>query len=284
MEPQTYFTKYFTDVIEAGIPGEGPDLRLEPIFNEVVEALARDDKPAPTSRAADRAARFVFAANSAYRLPRQQSAPQQAPLDTSPGGLPPQASPQDTRPTLDRPAADQTSPPRWIIRTALGSVLAELLALLAVFNAINSISVWMLIAAVAAPATLLLRRKSPRRATPMVILLFVEAAITGTLALLGTLTTTAGWVATAIFWILTAAFAASATVLLRKSPRATPVVGPLFVEAAITGALAVPITPIAHLDTVNAAAWVVVAFFWIFTAAFAASATVLLRRSRRERN
>ncbi|MFI6743838.1 PQQ-binding-like beta-propeller repeat protein [Nonomuraea sp. NPDC050451] len=66
--PQTYFTKYFADVIETGIAGEGPGLRLEPIFHEVVEALARDGKPAPTSRATDRAARFVFARNRAYRL------------------------------------------------------------------------------------------------------------------------------------------------------------------------------------------------------------------------
>jgi hypothetical protein len=35
-DPQTYFTKYLIDVIERGIPGEGPQLRLEPIFHETM--------------------------------------------------------------------------------------------------------------------------------------------------------------------------------------------------------------------------------------------------------
>jgi hypothetical protein len=63
--PQTYFTKYFADVVERGIPGEGPRLRLEPIFHEAAEALARDGKPIPTGRATGYAPRLVFARNAA---------------------------------------------------------------------------------------------------------------------------------------------------------------------------------------------------------------------------
>lgn len=63
--PQTYFTKYLADVIERGIPGHGPQLTLEPIFHEAAEALARDGKPVPTSRASGHAARLLFARNAA---------------------------------------------------------------------------------------------------------------------------------------------------------------------------------------------------------------------------
>jgi len=63
--PQTYFTKYLLDVIEQGILGEGPDLMLERIFDEATDALARDGRPVPTSRATGRAPRLVFARNAA---------------------------------------------------------------------------------------------------------------------------------------------------------------------------------------------------------------------------
>jgi hypothetical protein len=63
--PQTYFTKYLADVVERGIPGREPELTLEPIFHEAAEALARDGKPVPTSRASGHAARLVFARNAA---------------------------------------------------------------------------------------------------------------------------------------------------------------------------------------------------------------------------
>jgi amino acid transporter len=62
---QTYFTKYFADVIECGIPGEPELLRLEPIFHAVAEALANDGKPVPTSRATGHAPRLEFARNAA---------------------------------------------------------------------------------------------------------------------------------------------------------------------------------------------------------------------------
>jgi hypothetical protein len=63
--PQTYFTKYLADVVERGIPGRGPELTIEPIFHETAEALARDGKPVPTSRASGHAGRLVFARNAA---------------------------------------------------------------------------------------------------------------------------------------------------------------------------------------------------------------------------
>lgn len=63
--PQTFFTKYLADVVERGLPGRGPELTLEPIFHEAAEALARDGKPVPTSRASGHAARLVFARNAA---------------------------------------------------------------------------------------------------------------------------------------------------------------------------------------------------------------------------
>ena len=66
-DPQTYFTKYLADVVERGIPGEGPILRLEPIFHETEEALARDGKPVPTSRAFGDAHRLMFARNASAR-------------------------------------------------------------------------------------------------------------------------------------------------------------------------------------------------------------------------
>jgi amino acid transporter len=62
---QTYFTKYFADVIECGIAGEPELLRLEPIFHEVAEELANDGKPVPTSRATGHAPRLEFARNAA---------------------------------------------------------------------------------------------------------------------------------------------------------------------------------------------------------------------------
>jgi WD40 repeat protein len=71
--PETYFTKHFVDVIERGIPGNGPELTLEPIFREVVEALARAGKPVPTSRATGHATQLVFARNAAARTPADEA-------------------------------------------------------------------------------------------------------------------------------------------------------------------------------------------------------------------
>lgn len=62
--PQTYFTKQFLDVIEKGIPGAGPELRIDQIFNEAQETLAMDSIPVPTSWASGRASQLIFAENA----------------------------------------------------------------------------------------------------------------------------------------------------------------------------------------------------------------------------
>ena len=63
--PQTYFTKYMADLVEAGIPGEPAGLRLHPMFIRLRENLVRDRRPVPTSRSVDEAKDFVFAFNVA---------------------------------------------------------------------------------------------------------------------------------------------------------------------------------------------------------------------------
>jgi serine/threonine protein kinase len=108
--PQTFFTRYFVDVVEAGIVGEGPDLRLEPIFNEVVETLARDDKPEPTSRTADRAARFVFARNRAYRPPPPDTLGHRTASIPSPQGRPRSAASRPPDPPLAPSNGDTETP------------------------------------------------------------------------------------------------------------------------------------------------------------------------------
>lgn len=63
--PQTYFTKYFADVIENGLPDQPAQLRLHQIFGAVRERLERARKPAPTMRNSNTAAEFAFARNTA---------------------------------------------------------------------------------------------------------------------------------------------------------------------------------------------------------------------------
>lgn len=76
---QTYFTKYFADVVLEGIPGAGPELYLAEIFHAAAEKLARDSLPIPTSRAHDHATRFTFARNAAIgRRPAASEARQPA--------------------------------------------------------------------------------------------------------------------------------------------------------------------------------------------------------------
>jgi len=64
-QPQTYFTKYFADLVEAGIPGEPAGLKLHPLFTELHDNLARDGRPVPQKRSVDAARDFVFARNAA---------------------------------------------------------------------------------------------------------------------------------------------------------------------------------------------------------------------------
>lgn len=66
--PQTYFSGCLADVIEEGIPGQPAGLTLGPIFEAVVEALARDGRSEPCSRVSDHAASHIFARNAAARV------------------------------------------------------------------------------------------------------------------------------------------------------------------------------------------------------------------------
>lgn len=63
--PQTYFTKYFADVVESDITGEPAGLTLDRIFLETHRRLCRDGKPEPTHTARHEAGRTVFARNAA---------------------------------------------------------------------------------------------------------------------------------------------------------------------------------------------------------------------------
>jgi hypothetical protein len=64
-KPQTFFTKYLADLVETGIPGEAPDLRLHPLFIRVRDKLSSDRLPVPSERSIDAARDFVFARNAA---------------------------------------------------------------------------------------------------------------------------------------------------------------------------------------------------------------------------
>ena len=63
--PQTFFTKYLVDLVERGIPGQPPWLRLDPLFKQLHENLGADKRPLPRSRAVNDAREFVFARNAA---------------------------------------------------------------------------------------------------------------------------------------------------------------------------------------------------------------------------
>ena len=65
VRPQTFFTKYLADLIEAGLPGQPPGLRLHSIFTQVKTNLARDHRPIPDVRNVDAARDFIFAHNAA---------------------------------------------------------------------------------------------------------------------------------------------------------------------------------------------------------------------------
>lgn len=68
--PQTYFTKYMADIVEAGITDEPSALRLRVLFGRLRENLAYDSRPLPEDRNIDSASDFVFAYNAAPPLPR----------------------------------------------------------------------------------------------------------------------------------------------------------------------------------------------------------------------
>ena len=77
-EPQTYFTKYLADLVEEGIPGQPSRLRMNPLFRQLRDNLAADDRPVPQSRAVNDAREFAFAYNAAppevQRNPEQELA------------------------------------------------------------------------------------------------------------------------------------------------------------------------------------------------------------------
>ncbi len=83
--PQTYFTKYFADVIDHGIPEGPPGLTLGPILDRVADALRQGDKPAPHRQVSDTAARFIFARNAV------------GPASVVPNHAPPEANPSSAR-------------------------------------------------------------------------------------------------------------------------------------------------------------------------------------------
>lgn len=63
--PQTYFTRYLADLLEAGIPGEPEVLRLDPLFLRLRANLLSDGRPEPVARKIDDASHFIFARNAA---------------------------------------------------------------------------------------------------------------------------------------------------------------------------------------------------------------------------
>ena len=65
IRPQTYFTKYLVDLVEAGIPGQPPWLGLEALFRQLRDNLAADRRPLPSRRAVNDVRDFAFAHNIA---------------------------------------------------------------------------------------------------------------------------------------------------------------------------------------------------------------------------
>ena len=63
--PQTFFTRYLADLVEGGIRGEAPRLRLHSLFTSLKDTLERDGRPVPRERSVDAARDFVFAHNAA---------------------------------------------------------------------------------------------------------------------------------------------------------------------------------------------------------------------------
>ncbi|MEV4752588.1 hypothetical protein ACIBF6_40675 [Streptosporangium amethystogenes] len=110
--PQTYFTQYLADVIEAGIPGKGPDLTLDSIYHATHDALGRNGKPLPTSRANGQATRIVFARNAAAIPPEAPpSLPSQDPSPATQAPSSPEVAAAHTESEKDEPAATDSHHP-----------------------------------------------------------------------------------------------------------------------------------------------------------------------------
>jgi DNA-binding beta-propeller fold protein YncE len=81
--PQTFFTKYLVDLVEAGLPDQSAHLQLEPLFNELKKRLMEDGRPIPRRRNIDAANDFAFAHNIAAASAKQAERP--ATPDKTPG-------------------------------------------------------------------------------------------------------------------------------------------------------------------------------------------------------
>jgi hypothetical protein len=115
--PQTYFTKYFADVAEAGIPELAGPLRLSVLFDRVRENLARDQRPVPQSRNIDSAHEFVFARNNAAATLAAPVTTATAAVATPVAAAPPalvSASGQ-APPSMQTPPRTVTLRPFWLI-------------------------------------------------------------------------------------------------------------------------------------------------------------------------
>ncbi|MFK0155112.1 caspase family protein [Streptomyces sp. NPDC090493] len=85
--PQTHFTRYLVDAIEAGAAGHPHGVSLETAFAAASAALVRDGKPRPTQSVRHHAGRFVIAGGPARHRPlpgRPDVAPGEAAAGSGP--------------------------------------------------------------------------------------------------------------------------------------------------------------------------------------------------------
>lgn len=92
LQPQTYFTRYLVDIVEAGILGDDPQLRLDSIFTAARAKLAADSRPVPVARNIDFGANLIFAYNATFT-----SVAGQDPGAGQAGGAAPAGSTRDDR-------------------------------------------------------------------------------------------------------------------------------------------------------------------------------------------
>jgi len=74
--PHTHFTWHLADIVERGIPGEGDELTVEPIYRRLREAMAAAGRSFPVATSHDFPGGFVFARNAASRLSKPASTDQ----------------------------------------------------------------------------------------------------------------------------------------------------------------------------------------------------------------
>ncbi|MEU5125153.1 caspase family protein [Streptomyces mobaraensis NBRC 13819 = DSM 40847] len=142
--PQTYFTKYFVDVVEQGVPGHPGGLPLNLVYARTADALARDRRPAPTCSSRHDAGRFILARNAAepagpFGMPQPEAptTPPRQPVSSppqEPGFRPPTHTafvpPRPPRPPLSRALRGPVS---RAVRLLLALLLIPLTWLLCLF-------------------------------------------------------------------------------------------------------------------------------------------------------